>query len=43
MLATMGTGTLFLGVSTVITGGKALSGIPTAFTSIARVKVLELP
>ena len=43
VLATMGTGTLFLGVSTVITGGKALSGIPTAFTSIARVKVLELP
>lgn len=43
MLATLGTGTLFLGVSTVITGGKALSGVPAAFTAIARVKVLSLP
>lgn len=43
MLATLGSGTLFLGISTVLTGGKALSGVPAAFTAIARVKVLSLP
>lgn len=43
MLATLGSGTLFLGISTVMTGGKALSGIPTAFVSLSRIKVLSLP
>ena len=31
MLATLGTGQLFLGISTVITGGKAISGVPPGF------------
>lgn len=43
MLATLGTGQLFLGISTVITGGKAISGVPSAFTSLAKIKLGILP
>lgn len=43
MLATLGTGQLFLGISTVITGGKAISGVPRAFTSMAGISLGMLP
>lgn len=43
MLATLGTGQLILGISTVITGGQAISGVPTAFTKIAGIKLWILP
>lgn len=43
MLATLGTGQLILGISTVITGGKAISGVPAAFTSLAKFKIWVFP
>lgn len=43
MLATLGSGQLILGISTVITNGQAITGVPTVFTKIAGIKFWILP
>ncbi len=43
MLATLGSGQLILGISTVITNGQAITGVPTAFTKLAGIKIWIFP
>ncbi len=43
MLATLGNGQLILGINTVLTKGKALTGIPAAFTKGAMIKIAGIP
>lgn len=43
MLATLGSGQLFMGISLVITKGKALNGIPPVLTNFANTNVTVIP
>lgn len=43
MLATLGSGQLFLGISTVITHGKSVTGVPKAYTKAASFRAAGLP
>lgn len=43
MLATLGSGQLILGISTVITNGQAITGVPAVFTKLSGIKFWILP
>ncbi len=43
MLATLGSGQMILGISTIITQGKAITGVPTVFTKLANINILIFP
>lgn len=43
MLATLGSGQLILGISTVVTGGQAITGVPSEFTKLAGIRLWIFP
>ncbi len=43
MLATLGSGQLILGISTVITKGQAITGVPSEFTKLAGIRFWIFP
>ena len=43
MLATLGSGQLFMGISLVITRGKSLNDVPAFFSSFASAQILGIP
>ena len=43
MLATLGSGQLFMGISLVITKGKALNGVPSVLNGFANANILGVP